>query len=45
MKLLLRSSGARIHSNNTAEMTAMFEALSVLGPRGPVNPDEQSRIY
>ena len=26
-------SGARTHSNNTAEMTAMFEALSFLGPR------------
>ena len=37
--------GARIHSNNTAEMTAMFEALSFLGPRGPVAPGEQSRIY
>ena len=38
-------SGARTHSNNTAEMTAMIEALSFLGPRGPVTPDEQSRIY
>ena len=26
-------------------MTAMFEALSFLGPRGPVTHDEQSRIY
>ena len=34
--------GARTHSNNTAEMTAMIEALSFLGPRGPVTPDEQS---
>ena len=40
----LAFSGARIHSNNTAEMTAMFEALSFLGPRGPVTHDEQSRI-
>ena len=40
----LAFSGARIQSNNTAEMTAMFEALSFLGSRGPVNPDEQSRI-
>ena len=40
----LAFSGARNHSNNTAEMTAMFEALSFLGPQGPVNPDEQSRI-
>ena len=35
-------SGARAHSNNTAEMTAMIEALSFLGPRGPVTHDEQS---
>ena len=41
----LAFSGAIIHSNNTAEMTAMFEALSFLGPRGPVTHDEQSRIY
>ena len=26
-------------------MTAMFEALSFLGPRGPVTHDEQSRYY
>ena len=32
-------SGARPHSNNTAEMTAMIEALSFLGP---VAWDEQS---
>ena len=38
-------SGARTHSNNTAEMTAMFEALSFLGPRGLVAHEEQSRIY
>ena len=38
-------SGARIHSNNTAEMTAMFEALSFLGPRGPVAHEERSRIF
>ena len=30
----LAFSGARTHSNNTAEMTAMIEALSFLGPRG-----------
>ena len=41
----LAFSGARTHSNNTAETTAMIEALSFLGPRGPVTPDEQSRIY
>ena len=38
-------SGARIHSNNTVEMTAMIEALSFLGLRGPVTHDEQSCIY
>ena len=41
----LAFSGARIHSNNTAEMTAMFEALSFLGPRGPVTHDEQSLFF
>ena len=37
----LAFSGARTHSNNTAEMTAMVEALSFLGPHGPVARDEQ----
>ena len=32
----LAFSDARTHSNNTAEITAMVEALSLLGPRGPV---------
>ena len=32
----LAFSGARAQSNNTAEMTAMVEALSSLGARGPV---------
>ena len=41
----LASSGARTHSNNTAEMTAMTEALAFFGPRGPVTPDEQSCIF
>ena len=41
----LAFSGAKIHSNNTAEMTAMFEALSFLGPRVLVTHDEQSRTY
>ena len=41
----LAFSGARIHSNNTAEMTAMIEALSFLALRGPVARDEQSCIY
>ena len=37
-------SGARTHSNNTAEVTAMIEALSFLGPRGPVAQDMDSCI-
>ena len=41
----LAFSGARTHSNNTAEMTAMVEALSFLGPRGPVARDVDSCIY
>ena len=41
----LAFSGARSHSNNTAEMTAMVEALSFLGPRGPVARDMDSFIY
>ena len=38
-------SGAQIDSNNTAEMTAMIEALSFRGPHGPVARDEQSCMY
>ena len=38
----LAFSGARTHSNNTAEMTSMTEALAFLGLRGPVTPEEQS---
>ena len=41
----LAFSGARAHSNNTAEMTAMIEPLSFLGPHAPVARDEQSCIY
>ena len=41
----LAFSGARRHSINTAEMTAMIEALSFLGPHGLVARDEQSCIY
>ena len=41
----LAFSGARIHSNNAAEMTAVIEALSFLGPHGPLTRDEQSSIY
>ena len=41
----LAFSGARTHSNNTAEMTAMIEALFFLGLHGPVARDEQSCLY
>ena len=41
----LAFSVARIHSNNTTEMIAMFEALSFLGPRGPVTHDEESLFF
>ena len=39
---LLAFSGARIHSNNTAGMIAMIEALSFLGLRGLVARDVDS---
>ena len=38
-------SGARTLSNNTAEMTALVEALSFLGARGPVARDMDSCLY
>ena len=41
----LAFSGARTHSNNTAQMTAMIEAMSFLGPHGPVARDVESCIY
>ena len=41
----LAFSGTRTHSNNTAELTAMIEALAFLGPRGAVTPDGQSCIF
>ena len=40
----LAFSGARTQSNNTAEMTAMVEALSFLGPRGPLACDTDSCV-
>ena len=43
-KAHLAFSGAKTQSNNTAEMTAMIEALSFLSPHGPVASDEQSCI-
>ena len=41
----LAFSGVRTHSNNTAQMTAMIEAFSFLGPHGPVARDEHPCIY
>ena len=41
----LAFSGARTHSKNTAEMTALIEALSFVGPHGPVTRDEHSCIF
>ena len=41
----LAFAGARTHSNNTAEMTAMIETLFFLGPHGPVARDANSCIY
>ena len=41
----LAFSGSRCHSNNTADMSAMIEALSFLGHRGPVARDANSCIY
>ena len=38
-------SGAKAPSNNTAEMTAMIEALCILGPRGTVARDVEACIY
>ena len=38
-------SGARTHSNDTAEMSAMIEALSFLGPHGPVAQDVESCFF
>ena len=37
--------GARTHSNNTAEMTTMFEALCFLGSHGPVARDANSCLF
>ena len=42
---ILLSQVPEIKSNNTAEVSAMIEALSFLGPRGPVARDVESCIY
>ena len=44
-RLILLSLVPKTQSNNTAEITAMIEALSFLGPHGPVARHEQSCIY
>ena len=41
----LAFAGARVHSNKTAEMSAMIEALSSLGPLGPVARDANSCFF
>ena len=41
----LAFSGARTHSNNTAEMSAMVEALSFLGPHELVAREASSCIH
>ena len=41
----LAFAGARTHSNNTAEMSAMIELLFFLGPQGPVAHDANSCIF
>ena len=41
----LTFAGSRIHSNNSAEMSAMIEALSFLGPHGLVARDANSCIF
>ena len=41
----LAYAGARIHSDNTADMSAIIEALSFLGPRGPVTCEAFSCIF
>ena len=38
----LALAGAKVHSKNTAEMSAIVEALSFLGPHGPVARDAHS---
>ena len=41
----LAFAGARVHSNKTAEMSAMVEALSFLWPHGPVVRDANSCVF
>ena len=41
----LAIAGARVHSNNTAQMSAMVEALSFLGPHGPVAREAHACVF
>ena len=41
----LAFAGARVHSSNTAKMSAIVEALSFLGPHGPVACDACSCVF
>ena len=41
----LAFAGARLHSNNTAELSGIVEALSFLGAHGPVARDSQACIF
>ena len=36
---------ARVHSNNTAEMSALVDVFSFLGPHGPVARDAHSCVF
>ena len=37
--------GARLHTNNTAELSSKIKALSFLGPAGPVARGSQASIF
>ena len=41
----LGCAGARLHTNNTAELQSIIEALSFLGPAGHVARDSQACIF
>ena len=41
----LAYAGARIHSNNTAQLSSIVEALSFLEPHGPVARGSHSCIF
>ena len=41
----LAYAGSRLHSSNTAELSSIVEALSFLGPHGPVVRDSRSCMF